>query len=181
MLGSFLNISLPSVFYFVPKKTSFLIYSLQYSDLIQKGCYFYWIVIFHRVLVNILDIKTFTEDQLEAMIHKVIGNASYKEALSSAAAVYRPQPMTAIQRAVWWIEHVLEHGGRHYRTYALYMPWYQYLMLDISVVLMRHGPHRRGCGLPRQLHFKIFVCQNERIGTHRGGHVLGMPPLDPPM
>ena len=30
------------------------------------------------------------------------------------------------------------------------------------------GPHRRGCVLPRQLHFENFVCQNERIGTLRG-------------
>ena len=41
-------------------------------------------------------------------------------------------------------------------------------------------PRRRGCGLPRQLHFKNFVCQNERIGT-LGGRAPGEPPLDPPM
>ena len=32
------------------------------------------------------------------------------------------------------------------------------------------GPCRRGCGLLRWLHFEIFVCQNERIGTLRGAH-----------
>ena len=37
------------------------------------------------------------------------------------------------------------------------------------------GPRRRGCGLPRQLHFKNFVCQNERIGT-LGGARAGRPP-----
>ena len=30
------------------------------------------------------------------------------------------------------------------------------------------GPRRRECGLPRQLRFENFVCQNERIGTLRG-------------
>ena len=39
------------------------------------------------------------------------------------------------------------------------------------------GPRRRGCGLPRQLRFENFVCQNERIGTLGGGRA----PLDPPM
>ena len=38
------------------------------------------------------------------------------------------------------------------------------------------GPRRRGCGLPRWLHFENFVCQNERIGTLRGGHAPGAPP-----
>ena len=36
-------------------------------------------------------------------------------------------------------------------------------------------------GLLRQVCFENFGCQNERIGTPRGGHVLGMPPLDLPM
>ena len=43
------------------------------------------------------------------------------------------------------------------------------------------GPRRRGCGLPRQLRFENFVCQNERIGTLRGGARAGRAPLDPPM
>ena len=38
-----------------------------------------------------------------------------------------------------------------------------------------------GRGLPRQLHFENFVCQNERIWTLRGGRASGTPPLDPPM
>ena len=44
-----------------------------------------------------------------------------------------------------------------------------------------HGPHTGGRGPPRRLRFKNFACQNERIWTRRGGHVPGMPPLDPPM
>ena len=38
------------------------------------------------------------------------------------------------------------------------------------------GPRRRGCGLPKQLRFENFVCQNERIGTRRGGGATGAPP-----
>ena len=43
-----------------------------------------------------------------------------------------------------------------------------------------HGPRTGGRGPPRQLHFKYFACQNERIWTHGGG-APGAPPLDPPM
>ena len=42
------------------------------------------------------------------------------------------------------------------------------------------GPRRRGCGLLRQLCFENFVCQNERIGTLRGG-MCRVCPLDLPM
>ena len=37
-----------------------------------------------------------------------------------------------------------------------------------------------GRGLPRQLHFENFVCQNERIWP-LGGRAPGTPSLDPPM
>ena len=42
------------------------------------------------------------------------------------------------------------------------------------------GPRSRGCGLPRQLRFENFVCQNERIGTLKGARA-GRAPLDPPV
>ena len=38
------------------------------------------------------------------------------------------------------------------------------------------GPRRGGCGLLRQLHFVKFVCQNERIGSLRGGARRVRPP-----
>ena len=33
-----------------------------------------------------------------------------------------------------------------------------------------------GCGPPMQALFGENVCENERIGSHRGGRVPGMPP-----
>ena len=38
------------------------------------------------------------------------------------------------------------------------------------------GPRSGGRGLPRRLHFVKFVCQNERIGSLRGGRTPGAPP-----
>ena len=38
-----------------------------------------------------------------------------------------------------------------------------------------------GRGLPRRLRFIKFVCQNERIGSLRGGAHAGCAPLNPPM
>ena len=42
-------------------------------------------------------------------------------------------------------------------------------------------PWGGGHGLPRWLHFKNFVCQNERIWTLRGACAGHPPPLNPPM
>ena len=46
------------------------------------------------------------------------------------------------------------------------------------------APIGGGCGAPTQALFSENVCENERIGSHRGERAPGMPPpppLDPPM
>ena len=43
------------------------------------------------------------------------------------------------------------------------------------------GPIRGGRGPPMWALFGENVCENERIGSHRGGRAPGTPPLDPPM
>ena len=53
-------------------------------------------------------------------------------------------------------------------------------VVDPGFPIGGHGPHRRGCGLLRWLHFENFVCKNERIGTLRGA-CAGCAPLDLPM
>lgn len=44
----------------------------------------------------------------------------------------RDQPMTPLERGVFWVEYVLRHkGAPHLRTAALDLAWYQYLLLDV--------------------------------------------------
>ena len=52
----------------------------------------------------------------------------------------------------------------------------QHTVADPGFPVGGRGPRRRGCGLPRQLRFENFVCQNERIGTLRGGARWAHPP-----
>ena len=48
----------------------------------------------------------------------------------------RDQPEPPLQRAVWWTEHVLRHGGaRHLRAPAANMSWAQYLELELVLIL----------------------------------------------
>lgn len=42
------------------------------------------------------------------------------------------QPMTGLEKAVWWTEYVIRHkGARHLRSPALDIPAYQYYLLDV--------------------------------------------------
>ena len=53
-------------------------------------------------------------------------------------------------------------------------------MADPGLPVRGRGP-RRGRGLPRRLHFKDFICQNERIWTLRGGVRRATVNVDPPL
>lgn len=49
----------------------------------------------------------------------------------------RDQPQTPLERAVWWTEHVLRHGGGHHlRSPAANITWSEYLELDLVLTLL---------------------------------------------
>ena len=42
-----------------------------------------------------------------------------------------------LNQAVWWAEYVIRHNGaKHLRSAALDLSWYQYLLLDVIVILI---------------------------------------------
>lgn len=50
---------------------------------------------------------------------------------------YRDRPMTALQSAVYWTEYVIRHkGAPHLQPASVRLPLYQYLLLDVIVVLL---------------------------------------------
>nr|WMP40238.1 UDP-glucuronosyltransferase UGT33AY2 [Tuta absoluta] len=84
-----------------------------------------------------LNIETITEDIFFTAIKKVIEDESYSKNIKRMGAIMRDQPMSGLQRAVWWTEHVLRHGGaRHLRAPAANISWAQYLELELVVVVV---------------------------------------------
>ena len=82
-----------------------------------------------------MNIHTFTADELTDNILRIVTNTSYQTKIEKLSKIYHSRPMSAKQRAVYWIEHVLEHGGEHLMSAALDMAWYEYLMLDIAALV----------------------------------------------
>ena len=47
------------------------------------------------------------------------------------------QPMKPLDRGIWWIEHVLRHGGaRHLRAPAANMSWAEFLEFELIAVVL---------------------------------------------
>ena len=79
-----------------------------------------------------LNAKTFTSDELQTKIRLVIEDSSYMAATRKASKMFRSRPYVSRERAAFWIEHVIEYGADHLHSYSQFMPWYQFLMLDIA-------------------------------------------------
>jgi len=86
--------------------------------------------------VNLGRMLHLTADKLVAGARDVITNRSYADNVLSASVVFRSRPQNPRQRAAWWIDHVIQHGGAHLRSHALDIAWYEYLMLDLLVVCL---------------------------------------------
>ena len=64
-------------------------------------------------------------------------NFRYAEQARELSAVYRDQPQTPLDRAVFWTEYVIRHNGaRHMRSAARNLNFFQYYCLDVIAVLV---------------------------------------------
>jgi glucuronosyltransferase len=53
------------------------------------------------------------------------------------SSLFRDQPESPLDRAVFWTEYVLRHkGATHLRSAAKHLAWYQLYLLDVAAVLL---------------------------------------------
>ncbi|KAK5639989.1 hypothetical protein RI129_010800 [Pyrocoelia pectoralis] len=84
-----------------------------------------------------VEYTTLEKDDFKGKILEVIQNPKYRNRVNELVALVRDQPMTGMERAVWWTEYVIRNkGAAHLRSPLLDMPWYQYLLLDVFAVLL---------------------------------------------
>ncbi|XP_047519726.1 UDP-glycosyltransferase UGT5-like [Pieris napi] len=83
-----------------------------------------------------LDMETLTEEELETAIHTVINDTSYRDNIAKLRILMEDQPESALDRAVWWTEYVLRHGGaKHLRPANANMSWFEYYEVEFVLKL----------------------------------------------
>ncbi|XP_055290304.1 UDP-glucuronosyltransferase 2B17-like [Moschus berezovskii] len=84
-----------------------------------------------------VDLETMSSRDLLNALKEVINNPSYKEKAMWLSTIQRDQPITSLDRAVFWIEFVMHHkGAKHLRPAAHNLTWFQYHSLDLIVFLL---------------------------------------------
>ncbi|GFG31351.1 hypothetical protein Cfor_12920 [Coptotermes formosanus] len=82
-----------------------------------------------------LDFENITTESVMWALNEVLNNQSYRKNVQRISRIYRDQPLTPLQQAVYWTEYVIRHtGAPHLRSAALDLAWYQYFLLDVTTV-----------------------------------------------
>ncbi|XP_078581715.1 UDP-glucuronosyltransferase 2C1-like [Branchiostoma floridae x Branchiostoma japonicum] len=90
-----------------------------------------------RGMAVTLDIHSVTSDEVYQAITTVISDPRYKEKAKFVSTYRQDQPQLPMERAIWWIEHVIKHGGLpHLKSRAVELPFYQYYLLDVIALIV---------------------------------------------
>ncbi|KAF5302519.1 hypothetical protein FQR65_LT00891 [Abscondita terminalis] len=82
-----------------------------------------------------IDYDKMSKDEFKMAIAEIIENPKYKNRIKELAELVLDQPMTGLEKAIWWTEYVIRHNGtKHLRSPMLDIPFYQYYLLDVIAV-----------------------------------------------
>lgn len=84
-----------------------------------------------------LDITTITKQKLKAAIEEVMAG-NFTKNIQKLRDVINDTPMKPVDKAAWWVEYVIRHGGTLHLDYpGRHVPFWKYLMLDfIGIVVL---------------------------------------------
>ncbi|XP_017775571.1 PREDICTED: UDP-glucuronosyltransferase 2B7-like [Nicrophorus vespilloides] len=83
-----------------------------------------------------LNYKELTIEKFTLSINELINNTKYKKRITKISNLLKDEPMSGLERAVWWTEYVLRNkGAQHLKGPAVDIPTYQYYYLDIITFL----------------------------------------------
>ncbi|KAF2896467.1 hypothetical protein ILUMI_09708 [Ignelater luminosus] len=89
-------------------------------------------ILVHKGMGLSLDFATMDKAALKETILEILNNPKYRYKVRELAELVKDQPMTGLERAVWWTEYVIRHkGAEHLRSPAKDLPLYQYFLLDV--------------------------------------------------
>lgn len=85
---------------------------------------------------KVLQWEALTEEALTAAITELMQDARYKERVQAVSVRLKAQRETGLERAVWWVEYITQHGDLHLKFSGKDLSLAQYLLLDVLAILL---------------------------------------------
>ncbi|KAK7491881.1 hypothetical protein BaRGS_00016900 [Batillaria attramentaria] len=89
-----------------------------------------------KSMAETVDLKTVTEDAFKSAIMTVATDPRYKQAISTASELFRIEFGVPMERAAFWLDHVMKYGGAYMRSAGQEIPYYQFHGFDIYAVIL---------------------------------------------
>ncbi|XP_013858738.1 UDP-glucuronosyltransferase 2A1 [Austrofundulus limnaeus] len=90
-----------------------------------------------RGAAKILQLAEINGHTFESSVKEVLYKDSYRQNMQRLSRLHRDQPISPMEKAIFWVEYVMRHkGAGHLRTEAYKMPWYSYYSIDVLLFLM---------------------------------------------
>jgi glucuronosyltransferase len=79
-------------------------------------------------------VQASVEELVEA-VQQLLLNKIYKQTLDRASALFKELHGVPVQSAVYWLDHVMQHGGAYMRSSGQRMSLFQFLLLDVLALM----------------------------------------------
>ncbi|XP_047436859.1 UDP-glucuronosyltransferase 2A2-like [Mugil cephalus] len=88
-------------------------------------------------VAKVMNVADLDRQNFQEVIQEVLNEPSYRMNMQRLSRLHRDQPITPLERALFWIEFVMRHkGAAHLRTESYKMPWYSYYSVDVTLFLL---------------------------------------------
>ncbi|XP_050423757.1 UDP-glycosyltransferase UGT5-like [Adelges cooleyi] len=78
-----------------------------------------------------------TDQAIGSALHRLLNDPRFAENAKRVSAIFRDQPLTPLETAIYWIEYVIRHkGAAHLKTAANELNWFQFLLLDVVLFVL---------------------------------------------
>ncbi|XP_023937649.2 UDP-glucosyltransferase 2-like [Bicyclus anynana] len=91
--------------------------------------------VYHNIGLQ-LDITTLTETEFKQSVETVINDKSFKRNITRLRTILREYPIKPLDLAVWWTEHIINHGGNHLRAPAANMSTLEYYEVKLVLIIV---------------------------------------------
>ncbi|XP_025100135.1 2-hydroxyacylsphingosine 1-beta-galactosyltransferase-like [Pomacea canaliculata] len=87
-------------------------------------------------MAETVDLNTVSTHELHSTILKVATNTSYKQAITKASELFKIEFGVPVEKAAYWLDHVMKYGGSHLRSSGHEVPFLQFSCWDVYAFLL---------------------------------------------
>ncbi|ENN79807.1 UDP-glycosyltransferase UGT4 [Dendroctonus ponderosae] len=83
-------------------------------------------------IAEVINFQKYTEEEFKEKVNLVLSDITYQQNIEKQNFIFEDQPISSLDKAIFWIEYVLRHNGTSHLNYAgVDVPFYQFYHLDI--------------------------------------------------